>query len=340
MGKVVVRIPNHLGDCIMALPGILSLIASRPEDEFHLLAPMWAESLYRSAGSFTFLPVHQSRLHGLPAIRYQVPLLRQGRYDTGVLMTPSFSSALIFLLGGVKHRYGFAADHRDFALNHPVAGYPVTRHRSDEFVKLLESFCNDTLTVDLPRVEVSPAAQSGALTMLEKTSVDLRSGFAVIAPCAIARSRRWGADNYAQLARRLVRDLGIGVFLVGTREEFDDGEIIADADKNICNLCGQTDIELAAAVLAQARLFVGNDSGLAHLAAAIDIPLVVLSGADNPAETSPLSRKKTVIIKDHLDCISCVKNACPLPGDQFMRCMRGITVDEVFNAASVRLERT
>ncbi|RKX24312.1 MAG: lipopolysaccharide heptosyltransferase II, partial [Candidatus Zixiibacteriota bacterium] len=105
----------------------------------------------------------------------------------------------------------------------------------------------------------------------------------------------------------------------------------------VFNICGKTDIETAGAVLSMARLFAGNDSGLAHLAAAVDIPLVVLSGADDPKETSPLSANKKVIIKDHLDCISCVKNDCPKKNDEFMRCMKEITVSEVFDAIRDKL---
>ena len=86
-----------------------------------------------------------------------------------------------------------------------------------------------------------------------------------------------------------------------------------------------------------ASIFVGNDSGLAHLAAAVGTQLIVLSGADNPIETSPISDSKEVVYHDELDCISCVKNKCPLRGDRFMQCMKRISVDDIYNLLAEKL---
>jgi len=79
---------------------------------------------------------------------------------------------------------------------------------------------------------------------------------------------------------------------LGSAAEYEAGEKVATRNKGILNLCGKTDIGSAAALLSRCRLFIGNDSGLAHLAAAVDVPLVVLSGADSPAETSPSQVRK------------------------------------------------
>ena len=78
--------------------------------------------------------------------------------------------------------------------------------------------------------------------------------------------------------------------------------------------------------------FVGNDSGPAHRAAAVGTPVVVISGPDDPAETSPMANRKRLLYADHLECISCVKNKCPLKGDEYMQCMKAIDLDEVFAA--------
>ena len=81
-----------------------------------------------------------------------------------------------------------------------------------------------------------------------------------------------------------------------------------------------------------------HDSGPAHLAAAVGAPVVVLSGADDPGETSPQSPRKRLVYLDHLDCISCVKNVCPLKEGQHMQCMRNITVDMVLSSAADLLD--
>ena len=109
-------------------------------------------------------------------------------------------------------------------------------------------------------------------------------------------------------------------------------ELVSKVDREdgqVANLAGKTSLRELAAICSRASLFVGNDSGPAHLAAAVGAPIVVLSGADDPKETSPLSNSKRLIYLDHLECISCVKNRCPLRGDETMRCMDDITVDMV-----------
>ena len=105
--------------------------------------------------------------------------------------------------------------------------------------------------------------------------------------------------------------------------------IVQDASIGAINLSGKTSLRESGAILAGASLFVGNDSGPAHLAAAVGTPLVVLSGADDPQETSPISKRKRLVRLAELECISCVKNKCPLKGKDFMRCMEDITVDMV-----------
>ena len=87
-----------------------------------------------------------------------------------------------------------------------------------------------------------------------------------------------------------------------------------------------------ASVLTQASAFIGNDSGAAHLAAAVGTPVVVLSGADDPKETSPMASQKKLLYLSELECISCVKNRCELKGDAFMQCMTGISVEMVMKA--------
>lgn len=347
MSKITIRTPNHLGDCLMAQPSIRALIAGRPNDDVNLLLPEWAEPIYRDAGASKMLSLDNQHLHGIKAIFLQRKLLKEGRFDIGVLLTPSFSSALAFYLGGVRERYGYNREGRRYFLNHAVDPQPVkSLHRSEKYRYLIEQIIGKA-DVAQPGISVSNALRQKAADLLNRRGVKSEDQYVAIAPQAIAESRRWGSNNYATLAVRIIEKLGHKVVLLGTAGEYEAGKAIINQAANsvpvggaaqihneirIANMCGKTDIETAAAMLSTAKLFIGNDSGLAHLAAAVDIPLVVLSGADSPAETSPISRKKIVIIRDQLDCISCVKNTCPKKGEAFMRCMKQISVDEVLEA--------
>jgi ADP-heptose:LPS heptosyltransferase len=128
--------------------------------------------------------------------------------------------------------------------------------------------------------------------------------------------------------------------LVGGADDRSAGEEIVESigGGNVFNLAGKTSLRESAAIMLRGRLFIGNDSGPAHLAAAVGAPLVVLSGADDPKETSPISNQKRLLYLSHLKCISCVKNKCPLKGEEHMACMRGISVDMVMKQAGEALQ--
>nr|MBN2276834.1 lipopolysaccharide heptosyltransferase II [candidate division Zixibacteria bacterium] len=333
MKNIVIRIPNHLGDAIMAQPAVTAFVRHCPEDRISLMLPDYTAPIYDFADRVALIGLQGRDLHGFRAIMAQRKLLSGMKYDLGYLLTPSFSSALSFFLAGVRRRCGYITDHRGPLLNGGLRppGDGVW-HRSRQYRHILESNLSLHLKSERPEIKPTDHAIGAAVGLLAAHGIRKGDAFVALAPQAIAPSRRWGSDRYGQLTRSIISEIGVGVVLIGTIHEKAAGDEIARDNPDMVNLCGETDIATATAVLSLARLFVGNDSGLAHLAAAVGLPLVVLSGADRPAETSPLADKKIVIIKDNLECISCVKNNCPLNGKAYMRCMEDITVDEVFQA--------
>ncbi|MCP4706831.1 MAG: lipopolysaccharide heptosyltransferase II [candidate division Zixibacteria bacterium] len=332
--KYLIRIPNHLGDSIMALPAVKAFLSSKQNDNTALLLPEWAKPVYRNLKT-KFLLAPSDKLHGLTAITFQTKLLRKYKIDNGILLTPSFSSALIMFIGGIKNRYGYTDDNQNFLLNKSISlPKGEIQHRSEKYKLLLEKTANNNLKISAPKITVPDSHKFDTSKLLNKSRIDNNQKYIVIAPQAIAESRRWGTDNYSTLAHKIVQNYDFKIILVGTSDQYETAQKIVKNEQKILNLCGQTNIEQAASVLAGAKLFIGNDSGLAHLASAVDIPLLILSGADNPKETSPISNKKTVIIKENLECISCVKNVCTKSDTEFMLCMKQISVNEVLAAIS------
>ncbi len=337
--KYLIRIPNHLGDAIMALPAVKAFVKLNSNKKIALLLPAWAAPLYQNITDADLILLPSNSLHGLVAILFQIKLLRKYKIENGVLLTPSFSSALVLFLAGIKNRYGYVGDNRSIFLNRSVnLSVKETIHRSAKYKFLLEKAGEKKLITKNPQVNISDLQRMKATALLEQFGLNQTDKYLVIAPRAIAESRRWGTDNYSSLARKVIDNYDLKIVLVGTADQFDPGQRIAGDERKIVNLCGKTNIEQAASILSGALLFIGNDSGLAHLSSAVNIPLLILSGADNPEETSPISDKKTVIIKSTLDCISCVKNSCPKGGDEYMLCMKKISVDEVFESASLKIK--
>ncbi len=339
--KILIRTPNHLGDCLMAQPAVWGLAKLWPDVALFLAAPDWAEPVFRGIEreNVRFLRLKAEQLHGFKGIAAQIKILKQHRFEIGVAMPPSFSSALVLTLLGVERRYGYPGQGRKALLNFCVEEPKVMiLHRAHKYQILMEQVASWRMEPKNPAVIPTDSEKVLAETALMEVGLKPETSYVVMAPQAVAASRRWGAANYALLAQKLIAQYDVSVILLGTVNEHAAAEEIRRANPRIINLCGKTGLGVASAILSKARLFIGNDSGLAHLAAASGIGLVVLSGADNPAETSPLSERKTVIIKDELPCISCVKNICPLKGESFMRCMKEISVEEVLDAAAIYLE--
>ncbi len=336
----------------MALSAIGALRDLFQDSEINVIAPEFVAGLFKRHPSVdNVLALRDGTHHGVKSVSATRKVLRDSGddFEIGILLTDSLSSATAFRMAKVTNTYGFRGNGRRMTLSATLPELKNTIHRSARYQNLVRFaarkfwknpyWVND-VKFERPEIYFSDIERSAAKGILERSSVidtdsDERS-FVAISPQAVAESRRWGVENYGALAGRIVADLGMHVALIGSKEDHDAGEAVREYAGNggdgVVNLCGVARIRGAAALLECATAFVGNDSGLAHLAALVDVPLVVLSGADNPTETSPISEKKTVIERAELNCIHCVKNTCHLDGDEHMRCMREISVDDVFGA--------
>jgi len=339
MIKVIIRVPNWVGDAVMALPAIDNAREMTGADYLSVMARSATAPLFQNHPDPDRVYVINDKKSQLSGPKKAAALIKDEAFDIGLLFTPSFSSALIFKLAGVRGRIGFTGDKRSLLLTRRISPPVEVMHRARQYLYLMEKLTGTKARLSEPHVNLALEDISGGEEILKKYGLSYDSRFIAIAPQAIARSRRWGAENYGKLAAEMATRFNCTVLLIGSDNDFEAGEIVkALGGAQVINLCGQTSLLQAAAILSFTRLFVGNDSGLAHLAAAAGCPVTVLSGPDNPAETSPLTKQKKIIIKD-IDCISCVKNDCPLKGEDFMRCMKLIDVDEVLNAAAAIIRK-
>ncbi len=332
--SVLIRTPNHLGDCVMALPMISETREAYPGASVTLLTPEpLAELFEANPGVDGLLRIPIKHVHGMIAVVKIRDMISEADYDVGYILPPSFGAAAAFKLAGVKERIGYIADGRRLLLSKPLAlPTPLnSQHRSELYFNLLRRGAGVDLEFTRPKLFLNDQDMHRAATVLEDFGVCEGDHYAVIAFRAVAESRRWGTGNYIGLAKTIISRYDLKVVLIGSDSDRLEGDQVTAAAGagQVVNLAGKTDLRVTAAVLSGARFFAGNDSGPAHLAAAVGLPVVVLSGADDPRATSPVTERKRLIYLDHLDCISCVKNKCPLTGSQAMQCMRGITVDMV-----------
>jgi len=334
--KILIRTPNHLGDCVMALPMINETREAHPDSTVTVLTPDHLHELFSgNPGIDHVLTIPTEHVHGLLSVFKIKDLITPDDYRIGYILPPSFGAASAFKLAGISERIGYIADGRRLLLTRPLP-LPVplnSEHRSKVYFDLLRRGSGSSIDYVKPKLFLNEDDNKTGLELLGGYDIGEDDRYAVVAFRAVAESRRWGETKYAELARRLIDDFGLRVVLIGSASDSRAGDELTAAigrdDGLVANLAGKTSLRELASICSRARLFVGNDSGPAHLAAAVGTPIVVLSGADDPKETSPLASQKRLVYLDHLECISCVKNKCPLKGDDFMRCMSEISVDEV-----------
>lgn len=343
--SIIIRTPNHLGDCVMSLPMVSETREAYPGSRVTVLTPEPLSDLYEgNPGVDHIVKIPKEHVHGLLAVMKIKDIIGQQSYDLGYILPPSFGAAAGFKLAGVKKRIGYIADGRRLLLTRPLPlPAPLnSAHRSETYFNLLRRGSGVDLEFVRPKLFINEEDLGHGTEMLARFDIGEAESFAVVAFEAVAASRRWGKENYTLAIKQIIANFGLRVILVGTQDNASLGnEIAAAAGANqVTNLAGKTTLRELASLLSRARFFLGNDSGPAHLAAAVGAPLLVLSGADDPQETSPISPTKRLIYHKHLGCISCVKNICPLKDERRMQCMMEITVDEVMSELAALLEQT
>jgi heptosyltransferase II len=318
----------------MAIPMINEVREAYPGSNVTLVVPEYLAELYEQNPAVDgLLRIPAKHIHGLISVMKVKELVGAHDFDLAYILPPSFGAAASLKLAGVKERIGYVADGRRLLLTRPLPlPTPLNcQHRAITYFDLLRRSTGQDLEFNMPKLLLNEADTQVGLDLLAQVGLTAETKFAAVAFQAAAESRRWGTERYTTLARRIIESSELSVVLIGGPDEVRVGDEIVAAigSDRVVSLAGRGTLRGSAAVLARAVYFVGNDSGPAHLAAAVGTPLVVLSGADDPQETSPLARHKRLIYRTELECIGCVKNKCPLNHDAFMKCMTSISVGDV-----------
>lgn len=330
--RTIIRTPNHLGDLVMALPAL----AAAPDAD--LIAVRWLTPLLEMARAESGSAGRVLALdRGARGMLRAATQLRAARYDRGVLLPTSASSAMLFTVGRVRVRRGLPTDGRAALLTEPVKprpGEPV--HRAAEYHHLVTGAHPESPPV--PRLPVSGEARRRWRALEPGGTAPLVGIF----PGSNASSRRWAAGRFAELAARF-RAAGLRVAVFGSAAERHLTSAVAEAGAE--DLGGRTDLPVLAAGLQSCHLLVTNDSGPMHLAAAVGTRTVSLWGPGDPRRTRPLGEKHRMLWGGDLPCIPCVKNECPRRGVGYQlpeaerECMRLISVESVAAAALQPLGR-
>lgn len=322
--------PNWVGDMVMA-QSLLRLLMQRYQDStITMLAPEWTRPLSdrmpEIAESIGFASRH-GRLDLWRRLRAGRALRGRG-FTNAIVLPNSFKSALIPFWARIPVRTGYRGEMRVGLLNDIRA--PSTDGRAmtvRQFAAL--GMPPGTMlpeTLPLPRLAVTRAASEHALARLGLRHPDGR----LLALCPGAEygpAKRWPVEHFAALARA-VGGRGWTVWLFGSSRDRAQTEAIqAQADGACIDLAGRTKLDEAIDLLALADAVVTNDSGLMHVAAALERPVIALFGSSSAALTPPLGDHAKVLSLD-LPCAPCFARECPLG---HLDCLRSLLPERVLS---------
>ena len=304
--KILVIGPSWVGDMMMSQSLYRTLKAEDPDAVIDVMAPAWCRPLLSrmpEVNEALAMPLGHGAL-GLGERRRLGKALRNKGYDRAYVLPNSFKSALVPFFATIKTRTGWRGEMRYGLLNDirvlDKSAFPLMVQR---YVALAFDKTRIHSAADLPQPLLWPSL---SVNETEKQATAARFGLSAARPvigfCPGAEfgpAKRWPHYHYATLAQKLIDD-GYQVALFGSAKDKETGEQIMqslqhDSRQHCHNLAGETQLEQAVILLAHCRAVISNDSGLMHIAAALDRPLIALYGPSSPDFTPPLSDKARVI---------------------------------------------
>jgi heptosyltransferase II len=323
----------------MAVPALRELRRVLPHAHITLVARPGAADVFIDADFLDEVLVYDRKT--VTSAWNQAREWRRRQFDLALLFQNAFEAAAIAFMARIPTRIGYDTERRGLLLTNslPRPSWKDERHESFFYLNIVGQMeillsGKQTETTE-PRFDlrVSEDRKRKALSFLRERGARLNAPLTVLCPGSInSRAKRWPAERYAELADRLA-EAGSDVALIGSPAELDiSNEVCQHARSQPIVLTGGTSVAEAMAIISIADVLITNDTGPAHLGAALRTPTLVIFGPTNPLTTYPMSASAE-IIRRAPDCAPCMLRDCPIDH----RCMTAISPKEVFERASIMM---
>jgi len=339
--KILIRATNWVGDAIMALPALRAVRKRFPEAEIAILARPYVADIYRDQVICNQLIAYDPKgSHaGISGRERLASELRAQKFDVALLLQNAFDAAWLAWRANIPERIGYARDARSFlltkALPLPRPG-EIPAHEKFYYLELMRraGWLDSVPNEEFIGLSIPEEKRRSADDFLCKSGV--RQGalrIAIAAGASYGSAKCWPPPRFAEVANRLQLEADADVILFGTSAEAGVATAIsAEMRRPAVDLTGKTAIADLPALLSQCHLFIGNDSGAMHVAAAVGLPVVAVFGPTDPGGTAPVT-PRCHIVQQKPYCSPCFLRRCPTDH----RCMTTITADMVEAAARPRL---
>ena len=324
--KILIIGPAWVGDMVLAQSLFKTLKTNRPESIIDVAAPEWTlpllERMPEVSGKIA-LPFKHGELAFWQRIKFGKSLKNTG-YSQAIILTNSFKSALLPWAADIPKRTSFLGEMRYGLINDIRPLDKVKLKKTVERFVFLGLDNNQNLPETLPN-PLLITNKNNVLASLKRLGLaEPHSKILGLCPGAeYGEAKRWPAEYYAEVANEVLKK-GWQVWLFGSDKDVPVTTKINQLTQNKClDLGGKTKLGEAIDLMALCNTVVSNDSGLMHIAAALNKKLIAIFGSSDPAHTPPMS-PNAVIEYLALDCSPCFKRECPLKGDAHLRCLNDV----------------
>ncbi len=331
--RILIRATNWVGDAVMTLPALEAVKDNFPSAFITVLAKPWVEPIFRkhlAVDRILTFKKGEGALTGVGEMIRTIRLIRKGRFDLAILFQNAFEAALLAYMGGVKYRIGYGTDGRGFLLTHKIipSDEVLKIHQSAYYLSILRSMDWEAKDRN-PAIHVSQEDKDSADRILGIAGIKERDLLVGLSPGAIFGSaKRWPPERFAEIGDRAVEEWGAKVLVFGSGKEKEVcSHVCSSMVHQSVNLCGRTSLNVVMGLISRCLFFATNDSGLMHIAAALNVPTVAIFGPTDHVSTGPLGLR-TMIVKHNIECAPCLKSECPTDH----RCMLKIGSEEVWEA--------
>lgn len=328
--NIIIRMPNWIGDLVMATPILTDVRRAYPEAHITAMCKAPQATLLQEDKDidevFSFRKTSLFNRHN--EHKDLIEKVREGHYDLGILLTNWFSSAWWFWQGNVQRRMGY--NHRGwwrrFLLTDPI---PLPPHIHDQHLVVTYKMLLQPLGIPLsstkPRLFLLPQEIEEAKGVLKKMGIQENQRLVGINPGATYGSAKcWLPERFRKVTEELLKNEKLSILYFGDEQTSPLlKQICQDLPPRVVNLAGLTSLRELACLIKLCTVFLTNDSGPMHIAAALGTPLVSLFGSTSDQTTGPFEHG--TVIHKHVECSPCYKRICPID----FRCMKRIEASEV-----------
>lgn len=326
MNKYLIIAPSWVGDMVMSQSLYRYLKQLDPECVIDIAAPKHCCELTQFMPEInqTFPLEFKHGEFGFHVRKQKACDFRHQGYTTAIVLPNSWKSALIPFFAKIKKRTGWQGEARFFLLN------DRRRLNKSKYPLMIERFCalaiakTEDLSHELPFPKFELEASKIDITLAKYRLINNNKIVALCPGAEFGPAKKWPTAHYTELAQYLL-DRNYQVILLGGAK---DQQTTSDISKScnhhahLFNLAGKTSLSEVVYLLASCEKVVSNDSGLMHIACALNIPTLVIYGSTSDTFTPPLSNKAKSIYLHNLPCRPCFKRECPLG---HMDCLNKLT---------------